>query len=354
MPDDLAKPFEGELPLKISDNISFNNRLLNRSLETDWGIGSFSWLIRNISHGDRQAEPEREDLTVSYDLIAEEGNEMVMIFKKGGRILPKGARTGSAIHEIFEEMDFTGEMPKDLFETKLRKYGIINPVREEEYNELLDITETMIQNVLNTPIPLAGNNSDLMLAQISDKCRLNELEFYYPIHGITPQNLARVFREHGVDHVGTSFARRMEHLDFNLREGFMHGFIDLIFEHNGKYYVLDWKSNWLGETSDAYTPKAIEKSMVDSCYILQYHIYVLAVHLWLKSRDASYSYAEKFGGVIYTYVRGMDSRFPGGSIYFDRPGEDLMVALAQTLGLEPGGGDSIKSENIKNIEGSFI
>ncbi len=342
---ELETPFDEHLPLKIENNIPLKSRTLSRSIETQWGICSFSWLTRNISHGDKQAEPEKEDVSVSEDLISQMRQEVSVVPKTEERILPKGARTGSAIHEIFEEMDFAVAMENftvknahmetiQIIETKLRKYGIINPAREAEFNELMDAACTIIRNVLQTPIPQAGN---LILAHLPQSCRLDELEFYYPICGIAPESLAEVFRQHGVDGVGRSFrtfGQRIEQLNFNLREGVMHGFIDLLFKDQGKYYVLDWKSNWLGENHHAYTAKAIEESMVNSFYILQYHIYVLAVHLWLKSRSDSYCYAEDFGGVIYAYVRGMNPASPGNSIYFDRPGEDLIMALAAVLGLE--------------------
>ena len=94
--------------------------------------------------------------------------------------------------------------------------------------------------------------------------------------------------------------------------------IDLIFNFNGKYWLLDWKSNKLGGHEDGFGKEQIEHEMMGHHYILQYHLYVVALHRYLQSRKANYDYEKDFGGVFYLFVRGMSKGSTNG-IYFDLP-----------------------------------
>ena len=366
-------PFKGPLPSTMAHDISLNAGELTRRMEKRWGIASFSWLTRNISHGHKQAEPGIEDPALSDETAQGAATEASILppvtlindaspssFQGGGITLPKGARTGLAIHEIFEKIDFRefdGEATQKQINIALKKYGITHPDSEAINAERIGATHDLVSSVLTTPIFLAphaphheidtgqtvekreqkekmsGEDALFCLAQVALSQRLNELEFFYPIHQISPEGLSNLFKTHGVDHVGTTFAQRMESLNFNLREGFMQGFVDLIFEQGGKYYLLDWKTNWLGEKKEAYTSPAITESMIDACYILQYHIYVFAVHLWLASKLPEYRYETHFGGVIYAYVRGMDPARPNSGVYFDRPSASFIHALETYFGV---------------------
>jgi exodeoxyribonuclease V beta subunit len=104
---------------------------------------------------------------------------------------------------------------------------------------------------------------------------------------------------------------------FTYHGGFLTGSIDLLFEHQGKYYVLDWKSNLLPE----YSPAMLKQSIIHSYYQMQYLIYLAAVIRLLKQRlglseEEAY---EKIGGVYYVYMRGADSEHPENGVFFDRP-----------------------------------
>ena len=105
-------------------------------------------------------------------------------------------------------------------------------------------------------------------------------------------------------------------------EGYIHGFIDLVFEWQGRYYTLDWKSNYLRE---GYSPESIEKSMHESGYILQYRIYTMAVIRWLKQVLTDFNYEEHFGGIYYIYLRGMDPQHNDRGIYFYRPKDEKEI-----------------------------
>jgi exodeoxyribonuclease V beta subunit len=103
------------------------------------------------------------------------------------------------------------------------------------------------------------------------------------------------------------------------------GFIDLTFEHEGRYYVADYKSNWLGVDDSAYTAQAMEQSILDNRYDLQYVLYLLALHRQLKARLADYDYDRHVGGALYLFLRG--TRAASQGVYFARPPRELIEHL---------------------------
>lgn len=104
------------------------------------------------------------------------------------------------------------------------------------------------------------------------------------------------------------------------------GFVDLVFVHDGRWYVVDWKSNHLGNTESDYGDAAIARTMREHHYILQYHLYCLALHRYLGQRLSGYDYEEHFGGVYYAFLRGIRAD-GGGGWYHDRPPRALIEAL---------------------------
>jgi exodeoxyribonuclease V beta subunit len=92
-----------------------------------------------------------------------------------------------------------------------------------------------------------------------------------------------------------------------------------VFRHEGRYYLLDYKSNWLGENSEAYTRQAMAAAMQSHRYDLQYQLYTLALHRYLRHRIADYNYEDHFGGVIYLFLRGVNALDPKSGIFTTRP-----------------------------------
>ncbi len=112
----------------------------------------------------------------------------------------------------------------------------------------------------------------------------------------------------------------------------MTGSMDLVFEAGGRYYLADYKSNWLGEGPDAYRAERLPQVMAREAYDLQYLIYTVALTRYLSQRLPEYRYERDFGGVFYLFVRGMDpARGPDFGVYRDRPSEALIVALDRYL-----------------------
>jgi exodeoxyribonuclease V beta subunit len=100
--------------------------------------------------------------------------------------------------------------------------------------------------------------------------------------------------------------------------GMMHGFIDLIFEYQGKYYLCDYKSSHLGDSFQDYQFDALLDNVEKNYYDLQYLIYSLALHRYLKQTLVDYDVNQHFGGVYYLYLRGMttEPEHKGAGVYY--------------------------------------
>ena len=113
--------------------------------------------------------------------------------------------------------------------------------------------------------------------------------------------------------------------------GYLRGFVDLIVRHEGRYYVMDWKSNVLGEEATDYAAPALEAAMVANGYHLQHLLYTVALHRWLGCRLPGYDYDTHMGGTRYLYIRAVRPDWPGAGIYANRPPRALIEALSRLL-----------------------
>ena len=116
-------------------------------------------------------------------------------------------------------------------------------------------------------------------------------------------------------------------LSFEEQRGFLKGYIDLVFKWKDKFYIVDWKSNYLGNNLDDYSKENIFSVMKDNHYILQYYIYSVALNRYLSKRSSGYNYANNFGGIFYIFVRGVDPANPNNGIYYDCPSEQTILSL---------------------------
>lgn len=120
--------------------------------------------------------------------------------------------------------------------------------------------------------------------------------------------------------------------------GMLKGFIDLVFEHDGRFYVLDYKSNWLGASDEAYRVETMQAAVLAHRYELQYLFYLLALHRLLKVRLPDYDYDRHVGGALYLFLRG--SGAPSRGVFAARPPRAVIEALdAAFAGQRPLGAD---------------
>jgi exodeoxyribonuclease V beta subunit len=162
-------------------------------------------------------------------------------------------------------------------------------------------------------------NDTLRLKNIAPGDRLNEVEFYYPIKRFDSRALS------------SATALNLGRLQFSPVDGFLRGFMDLVFRHEGRYYLLDWKSNWLGSRPSDYSRQNLDRTMHQSFYSLQSLLYALAVDRYLKQRLPEYRYDRDFGGIFYIFVRGLDDSSPEYGIHYSKPDHHLLSRLGAAL-----------------------
>jgi exodeoxyribonuclease V beta subunit len=201
-----------------------------------------------------------------------------------------------------------------------------------------------IWSVLDTPLGEHAGASPFQLGEVPLARRMNELEFCLPVlaRGKAPSvrerafdaaRLARVFREHPSAAVPASYADALSALDFMPLVGFLRGFIDLVVEHEGRYFVFDYKTNHLGDTALDYGPTGLAEGMRHGHYFLQYHVYTLAVHRYLERRLKAYRYEEHFGGVYYLFIKGMHPELGASGVFYEKPPAARLAALSDLLEL---------------------
>ena len=292
-------------------------RQFNATIEQDWRIASYSSLIAATGY---RAEGPDYDRVYDLNALQQKAPDSADIFS-----FPRGAQAGSCIHEIFEQIDFSladAAPARQIIGDKLGRYGF-----EMRWQDTL---WKMVQQVLS--MPLERDQHDFKLKNISAQERRHELEFYFPLELITSAGFAHILSSAGMYGKADDFAQRMQQLEFSPVRGFMRGFIDMVFCCEDKYFLLDWKSNYLGNSPEDYAHGALRKAMIDHYYVLQYHLYAVALHRYLALRCPAYHYERHFGGVYYIFVRGINSAYgPEYGIYRDRPAEALVAALSDYL-----------------------
>ncbi len=256
-------------------------------IQQEWERNSFSKLNRVHSSMDEQECP-----TQFPDAYSQ------FIFKDIG----KGAVLGNFVHELLENIDFVDADFEELILSIGKKYPKIFREKDMAYYQ------KFLHRILHCQ--LAPN---LQLHNISQKDRITEMEFYFNTKSDTLQAVNTL----------SSVGKFEEPL---LETGVMQGFIDLVFKHQEKFYILDWKTNHLGYSTDCYTQDHLEKAMQAHNYHLQYLIYTLALHRFLKQKLPNYDYERDFGGVYYLFVRACQDNENTG-VYYVKPPLSLIERL---------------------------
>ncbi|MFZ6039244.1 exodeoxyribonuclease V subunit beta [Vibrio natriegens] len=270
---------------------------LQNPIDRNWRITSYSGLVKQGSH---QTEHDATIEITGFDIDSsdEQDEEDLVEPERSIFTFPRGARPGTFLHSLFEEIEFT--QPATTEENTQIILGLMESEQLDE--EWLPILQQLIDTVLATPL----DGKSLLLNQKAPSQRLVEMEFLLPIEVLSAPALNRVIQRHD------PLSAKAGDLGFQTVQGMLKGFIDLVFEHQGKYYVLDWKSNHLGDDVTHYHGEALKSAMADHRYDLQYQIYALALHRFLRSRLANYQYDQHFGGVYYLFLRGMDGQSDHG------------------------------------------
>jgi exodeoxyribonuclease V beta subunit len=287
-----------------------------------WWMGSFS----SIAHGAVQEQSALDhDLRILADAAAAAPAPAPRLADDDILRFPRGPAAGECMHDVFERIDFTAPAGwPPAIAAALRLLRTMNAAKtRDEGNASADVDtdaahvsmlRSMLADVLATPLPL-GTAHPLRLSELPRSRRLVELEFHLPTHRLDATTLNEALAREGID---------LPRLGFATLRGYLKGFIDLVFEHEGRYFVLDWKSNHLGDTPAAYERGPLASAMREQTYHLQYLLYLVALDRYLRTRLAGYDPDRHLGGAVYLFVRGVrpswrdEDGTPCG-VFFHRP-----------------------------------
>jgi exodeoxyribonuclease V beta subunit len=295
---DNTKILEEEQPdsLKNKETLQLEKRDFHRPtpLNPSYSVSSFSSLSSWMDDDDPNMPDYDQFMDYSgYEFEpVQEGKEKTMF------TFPRGPQPGTCIHNIFENY-FSNSGDKDeVIVNQLQ----LNGIDETWKNTVSDMLDTVLNKSLHEEV------NGLSLSAIQDS-QIPEMEFYYRNKEVETHRLLSIIRDGEIPAWGNQG---------KAESGFLKGFIDLTFQFEDKFYLLDYKTNYLGDSFDDYRPEVLEQEMEEASYDLQYHIYTVALHRFLKQKKQNYSYEKDFGGAFYLFLRGMNNDGREG-IFFDCP-----------------------------------
>ncbi|GLI38959.1 exodeoxyribonuclease V subunit beta [Geobacter hydrogenophilus] len=292
-----------------------------RKIESDWRVASFTSFAAR--HRPEEELPDRDQATpdAGYEQVAEEA-----VLPQEGSIFafPRGPQAGIALHAVFEKLDFSDTAPE-----KVRDVVVHELARHGFGGEWCGAVCAMVHNVLAAP--LGAGEGAFRLADLAPKSWRPEMEFFFPLRFVGADRVAAILRRWGALPDGASLAEVAARLDFAPVQGMVRGFVDMVFRHKGRYYLIDWKSNHLGNRAEEYDREDLSREMERKLYPLQYLLYTVALNLHLAQRVPGYRYETHFGGVLYVFLRGVDPVRPGYGIYRDTPPKGLIDELTDCL-----------------------
>ncbi len=292
-------------------------RQFNRILARDWWVHSFSQLNRGERELQVDAAADHDDAAVPVIASA----DVVEVASR-----PRGADYGNAVHGILEHADFAAwrdaetipESQVSLLQQQLRQAGYSG----RELDQAQAATARMLRDSFN-----AAFLGESRLVDLPPSARCAEMRFHFGMAGADTDKLLALLHEHGYQHERHQFARLRGPL-----RGLMHGIIDLVCLHDERWWVVDYKTNHLGDRYADYGQAGMQGAIDLHSYDLQYLIYSVAAHRWLRQIVGdSYDYARDFGGVRYLFLRGMHPAREGSGVFCDKPSTELIEALDDLL-----------------------
>ncbi len=221
---------------------------------------------------------------------------------------PRGPAAGTCLHSLLERLHFERPVTE--------QQSMISEVLEQGGIDQRWLTATIrwLQDLLSVALP-----GSCRLDQLAPCDRINELSFLFPLEQVSINRFNALLKAQGLQTLAATNSPL---------QGLMKGFIDLVFRYQGRYFIVDYKSNHLGATLRDYGQEALRECMDSHQYHLQSLIYTLALHRFLSTRIAGYNYDRHFGGVSYLFLRAMHPEHPPGTgIHSSRPDQQLIDQL---------------------------
>lgn len=287
-----------------------------RKASENWWIASYSALRMGDSLGaGSDAAPENPQAQKLFDDERLDPDAPREIIASGGDIhrFPRGPNPGTFLHGLLEwaGSEGFGADPASVTDAIGRRCNL------RGWEGWITTLNDWLLHLLQTPLHIGHGQPPVVFGHLTEY-RV-EMEFWFASHKVDVLKLDELVRQHTHNGIARVTAEPV------LLNGMFKGFIDLTFEHEGRYYVADYKSNWLGSDDAAYTEQAMEQSILDNRYDLQYVLYLLALHRQLKARLGDYDYERHMGGALYLFLRG--TRASSQGVYFVRPPRELIERL---------------------------
>jgi exodeoxyribonuclease V beta subunit len=284
---------------------------LDRLVKRQWRLTSYS----AISSQQQHLEVIMPGMDEGHDLanVDEQDNQREIL---SAFTFERGAKAGSFLHGVLENIDF--QQPSQLAEA-IEQQGKWYGIDDRWYATLQSWLSDVLQARFSKAEQGSKAEADLCLAALNSTQLKVEMEFHMPLQEVKVEAFNQLINSYNQQH------GRQYH--FEQLNGMIKGYIDLMFEFNGKFYVADYKSNHLGNDLDCYHIAALEHAMSEHDYHLQAILYTLALHRWLRQKLPDYQYEKHVGGAYYLFLRGMSEQRPVSGVYHILPDKHLILAL---------------------------
>lgn len=238
----------------------------------------------------------------------------------------KGPQAGTFLHGVLEWAAEQG-FNQTATDAALRQGFLAPRCQRRDWQPWLPVLDRWLEQLLQTPLPLA-EDCTVSLADLTQYQA--EMEFWFEVAEVAVTRLDRLISNWVLP------GQSRPALAPQQLGGMLKGFIDLIFEHEGRYWVADYKSNWLGPDDSYYSTAAMQAAVLEKRYDVQYVLYLLALHRLLKARVPGYAddpingYEQYVGGALYLFLRGINEPEQHGCC-IDRPDAELIETLDRLL-----------------------
>ncbi|ATP46820.1 exodeoxyribonuclease V subunit beta [Pseudomonas putida] len=285
-----------------------------RAAAEHWWIASYSALRvgdQTLGADSSQAQQLLDDEVLDAQLLRE-------VPAEGGDIhrFPRGPNPGTFLHGLLEWAGREG-FAEVSGNPELIERTVGQRCNRRDWTGWIPTLTPWLRQLLNEPLPVLAHEVSLTLAHL--RHYQIEMEFWFASHQVDAEQLDQLVARY--THPGQARPAAQP----TLLNGMFKGFIDLAFELDGRYYVADYKSNWLGPDIQSYDSQAMEKAILEHRYDLQYVLYLLALHRQLRARLPDYDYDRHVGGALFIFLRGANSS--GHGVYFVKPPRALIEAL---------------------------